>query len=130
MASVVERGAVYNRSRAKQLRDFTGLRFGRITPTDIDGLIEYQDRKYVIIEAKYGEYPLPDGQYLALKRLCDDLQKLKPTILVVARHYFPPDCDVDYATCEVDEYRFCGKWYPTKWNVRELVDRFLKAENK
>ena len=38
------RGATTYKERAKQGRDFTGLRYGNITPTDIDGLIEYHGK--------------------------------------------------------------------------------------
>ena len=33
--------------------DFTGLRWGKITPTDIDGFVEIRDKAYVFIEVKY-----------------------------------------------------------------------------
>ena len=83
----IKRGAVHTRGRALQERDFTGLRFGNITPTDIDGLIEYHNERYVIIEAKFGNNNMDFGQELALTRLCDDLGK--PSILVIAKHNTP-----------------------------------------
>ena len=38
------RGVIQNRDRKKQIIDFSGLKYGKITPTDIDGLIEYKDK--------------------------------------------------------------------------------------
>jgi len=38
------RGKIEHRDRARQIRDFSNLRYGNITPTDIDGLIEYQNK--------------------------------------------------------------------------------------
>jgi len=48
------KGVIHAPQRATQLRDYSGLLFGNITPTDIDGLIEYKNIGYVIIELKYG----------------------------------------------------------------------------
>lgn len=128
------RGEINFRSRAKQLRDFSGLRYGNITPTDIDGLIEYKDKAYIIMEAKFGDTVLPKGQELALERLCDDLQKTKATLLIVARHDQNVEKDIDFANCIVEKYRFKKEWTIIKtkttrnWTVRSLIDKFL--ENK
>ena len=35
----LDRGKIRNRECAGQLKDFSGLRFGKITPTDIDGFV-------------------------------------------------------------------------------------------
>ena len=47
-----KRGKIGNRRRALQIRDFTGLRWGNITPTDIDALIDFGDKVFVFIEVK------------------------------------------------------------------------------
>lgn len=117
------RGVIKNRQFANQVRDFSGLTFGRITPTDIDGLIEYQNKGYVFIETKFGEAPLPFGQRLALERLCDDLQNTKPALLIIASH--ESDGDIDVAETIVTEYRFKGKWREREGTTKELITAFL-----
>ena len=47
---MAERGVIRNRQFAQQLRDFSGLRFGKITPTDIDGFMDFGDRLFVVLE--------------------------------------------------------------------------------
>ena len=48
---------IRNPYRMRQLIDFTGLELeGGIYPTDIDGLIEYHDQEYILIEVKYGKF--------------------------------------------------------------------------
>ena len=37
---LAERGVIRNRQFAQQIRDFSGLRFGKITPTATDRLLE------------------------------------------------------------------------------------------
>lgn len=119
------RGIIRNRQYATQIRDFSGMRFGSITPTDIDGYIEYRGRCHVLIELKYGEARLPYGQKLALERLCDDLEQAKPTLAIIASHTCVGDIDVAGAT--VTETRFHGKWYPREdgASVREMTERFI-----
>lgn len=97
------RGKIQNRDRAKQIIDFSGLKFGSITPTDIDGVIEYHNKAIIFIEMKYGEQPLPRGQKVALMRMVDDLQNAnKESCLLVCVHNVDnPEIDVDAAQTNV-----------------------------
>ena len=93
------RGKIHTPDRAKQLRDFSGLRFGTITPTDIDGLIEYQNIGYVIMEFKAKDNIVLDGQRLALERLTDDLSlAAKNTLCIIAYHDTDSNETIDTAT--------------------------------
>ena len=80
------RGEIHARERAKQQKDYSRLRVGTITPTDLDGVIEFRDRAWILFEFKYGTDEMPRGQELAMVRLCDDLTQVKPAILIVAEH--------------------------------------------
>jgi hypothetical protein len=129
---VMERGVIEHRERAKQLRDFSGLRYGNITPTDIDGLIEYKDIAYVIFETKYGNAEVPRGQMIALERLCDDLQNYKHTMVIISSHNHPVNEDIDLANSIVSQYRWQKKWVSmkdNKYTVKALVDWFLNSDN-
>ncbi len=119
------RGIIRNRQYGTQVRDFSGLRFENITPTDLDGLIEYKDRGYVLIETKYRNGELPDGQRLALERLCDDLQRIKPTLLIIASH--ETDGDINVAETSVAEYRFKREWRVRKGTTKQLITAFLRG---
>ena len=45
---------IHNKRKMKQLIDFKGCAVdGGMYPTDIDGVIEYKDSKYIIFEVKY-----------------------------------------------------------------------------
>ena len=123
------RGEIYNPDRARQLRDFSGLVFGNITPTDIDGLIEYKNIGYVILELKYQDGDVPFGQKLALERLTDDLEKVgKQTLCIIAIHK-TDDCNIaiDTANTIVAAYRYHGKWNlgNPELSTGDLVTRFL-----
>lgn len=121
-------GQVRATTHATQPRDFTGLAFGAITPTDVDAVIEYQDRAFVFIEAKYRDASLPRGQELALERLCDTCTSAgKPTLCVVARHETPSPAAIPFASAVVDRYRIDFQWHRPRREaatVRQIVDWF------
>jgi len=124
-----DRGKIQYPDRAKQLRDFSGMKFGTITPTDIDGLIEYHNLGYVWIETKYKDSEVPFGQDLALCRVCDDLQKIKPTLLIYAIHDIEDVNDaIPVHDTIIIKYRYKGNWHPgNNMKTRKLVDRFFGA---
>lgn len=123
-----ERGKIRNEEYAKQLRDFSGLRFGSITPTDIDGFVEFGDQIYIFYETKFGESTMREGQRLALERLVDCVGTSKHALLVIARHDESPESTIPVADCPVVFYRSSRKWRrPTRrMTVREITDEFIR----
>ena len=108
----VKRGQIRNESRAKQLVDFTGFGIGKITPTDLDGFIEYHGRGYFGVEFKLVGHPLPDGQRKSLERGWDDWTKLgKIAILAVAEHNTPAHLQIQAKETMVREYRWHYQWH-------------------
>ena len=126
------KGVINNRGYAAQIRDFRGLQWGTITPTDIDVCVDWHNSKWVLIELKHNGTELPFGQRLCLERLCDDLQKVKPTLFIIAEHNDIPPDDIDAAGAVVIEYRFKCKWQTTKkgWTVKRCLDWFFEEENR
>jgi len=129
------RGEINNRDRAKQLRDYSGLCYGNITPTDIDGLIEYKNTAYIIIELKYMDVEIQFGQGLALERLVDDLEhKGKPTLCIISSHnQHNPKKDIDVAKTQVVKFRLKNEWRLLDSDLmittKELIDIFLEDIN-
>lgn len=122
------RGEIQNRERARQLRDFTGLRFGSITPTDIDGFVEFRDRLFVWIEAKLAGVPIEIGQRKALERQCDAIAETgRMAVVLVVEHDTEPTEDIDFASCPVREWRYLGEWRQPLRPIacREAIDRLL-----
>lgn len=127
--AIAQKGQIIFRNRARQIKDFSGLLFGNITPTDIDGLIEYHGRAYVIIELKFNDRQVPFGQKLALERLTDDLEKAgKQSLCIIAKHNtINPRDAIDVANATVSEYRFRLQWRnDNTGTVKNLVQRFLE----
>lgn len=118
-------GLIRNLAFTRQRADFSGLRFGSITPTDIDGLIEFGGRCCVFMETKHGDADLPFGQRLALERVCD-AWGAKGIVLVMRNSVKLEAPTYDIAALPVVEYRHDGKWLTTS-GARpcvEWIERF------
>ena len=123
------RGKIRNRDNAKQLRDFSGLRFGKITPTDIDGFLDFGGEVFVFFELKHGTSKMPTGQKLAYERIVDACEKGGVcTLFILAHHNTDKESDVDVSTLNVTEYYSDGVWFKPECEitVRESVRLFLR----
>lgn len=106
-----DRGKIRNRDHALQVKDFSGLRYGKITPTDIDLFLDFGNEIFIFAEAKYGDSILPLGQRLALERLVDACQEggIRSYAFIVS-HRAQNGEDIDMRKAIVREYRYKGKW--------------------
>lgn len=121
------RGAVRNEASYTQLKDYSQLRYGLITPSDIDGFIDFQNRAFVFIEVKYGTAEMNVGQRLAYERLCDACRKSGiPSIVVVAHHNMPPAEMIPVHNVPVTKIRWGDRWHSQSGTrtVKEIVDLF------
>lgn len=123
------RGVIRNRGAAQQIRDFSGLRWGNITPTDIDMFVDFGNKSFVIAEAKYNDAKIPNGQQCALTRLADRAQGGGAEVLLVVVSHQETSADIDYATLPVFCIYYGGHWLwmgrrGTPWELRELIDTF------
>lgn len=106
------RGKIQNRERARQIIDFSGLRYKNITPTDIDGCIEYKDKAVVFMELKYRDAEMPAGQKLAFERIADDIQNAgKDCALLLCKHnVHDARCDIYASETIVVAVYWHGQW--------------------
>jgi hypothetical protein len=124
------RGAIRSPDLARQLCTYEDLRIGNITPTDLDGLIEYRGEALILIELKFGEQPLGVGQQRAFVQLIDWIPVGVRACLMVAQHFeSSPTVVIDAAACPVREYYFRGEWRSLQRpaTLKELVFRFLRV---
>lgn len=104
---------------------------GNITPTDIDGVIEYQDRIWVLYEAKLSGKEVPYGQRLALARFVSDAAKAgKMAIAMIVGHENEDPCDdIILRDCYVRELITTENctWRPPKWRItaKEMTDAYI-----
>ena len=123
------RGKIQNRERARQIIDFSGIRYGNITPTDLDGFFEKGNKTFVFYEYKLPEAEMPNGQRLALMRLVDGLSTAgKSAVLFLCRHNeYNPKADVKAEQAIVEAIYWNKVWHKgSNLTVKEQTDRFMK----
>lgn len=132
MNSEPMRGRIRNRERARQLRDFSGLRFGKITPTDIDCVIEFKDKLFVLVEFKMFGAPMDFGQQLCFERLCNAINSnARHAFAIVAEHDTPIHSDIDAGNATVKQVYKNNKWCELTEScsvadfVNNLYDRYI-----
>jgi hypothetical protein len=125
-----KRGLITNRERASQQKDYSGLRWSKITPSDIDGAVEFSDRLFVFLEYKHAGAPMQYGQRLCAERIVKAIAETgRHALFVVADHYSKPDEDIDGAGSIVRQVYYDGKWSDMKkTTVREAIDSFCEAK--
>jgi len=97
---------------AKKILDYSGLRYGAITPSDIDGALEFDGRLFVFIEAKRTGAEIFLGQRLMYERITDAIHMPPNRIAtsVIVDHEDIEGVDVDMAKSTVRAYRWSGRW--------------------
>lgn len=69
------RGKAHNPGRYKQLVDYSKLCWGKITPTDIDGAIDFGGRLFILIDSALRLYA-PDLSYPDLPCLTHEAEAI------------------------------------------------------
>ena len=105
---------INNTDRVKQAIDFTGVQNGKIHPSDIDAVFEFDNKFLILMEVKYKDALIPTGQRLLLERMadawCANLGK-KAAILKVSHSFKDDKKDVPLDKCEVTYvWDMAGKW--------------------
>ena len=130
--NITQPGVIRHRTRSLQVNDFRNLRYGKITPTDIDGALEFNGKLFIFIEAKFIGTPIGRGQELFLERITDSLT-FNPqhfAYAIIADHHHPSDEDVDFSNMTERTIRQNGRWKPPVQRgltVRQAIDRMVSA---
>jgi len=130
MEQPTQRGNIKHKARAQQINSFSGLiRRRNITPTDIDGLIDYNGKAFIILEGKYGDAELPKAQRMALENLANAMiDGSKKVVVIVFRHNIHNvNQEINVSLQPVTEIYFKRKWFPiTLKNTLEVIEIFEK----
>ena len=126
---------IRNSNQTKQGLDFTGVENGKIHPTDIDAVLEFDNEALVLIEVKRINNNIPIGQRLVLERICDSWHTDKSIVLFVTHNFKNDLLDIPLVECIVKKYYINGNWNELitdnslksvlnrlglKWNVKKL----------
>ena len=98
--------------RNSQIIDFIGLeRRRKITPTDIDGFIDYNGNAFIYFDAKVEGVPVSYGQRKAYENIVHShIKGGNKACAFIFRHNTPHEESVIAKDGIVDEYYWEGKW--------------------
>ena len=81
---------IFHKDRMKQIVDFSNLLVGGYTPTDIDFVMEKNNKWWVFGEVKVQGTPITKGQDILYQRLWDNYFKLKIPCMYILTHHKTP----------------------------------------
>lgn len=115
---------IRNSNKTKQGLDFTGVQNGKIHPSDIDAVLEFDNEVLVLIESKYKGTKIPTGQRILLERICNSWHTNKACVLKVEHDFDRDDIDVPIDRCKIT-----GVYHNGSWTSKNNID-FLSYLNR
>lgn len=111
--------------RIKQVISFDGMRYGTITPTDIDLCIEYHDKAVVLLEYKLKGYGMPKGQRICLERIANDIERSgrEATVMLCEHDVADVNQPVKGGDARVKAIYYKHQWH---WSDGKSVNRHIE----
>jgi hypothetical protein len=124
-----EDSLINNIKYLKQVPDFTGCQNGNMHPTDIDALLEFDDKYLILFEAKHtcNTGGLPTGQKLVLERIVNAWKECRTDAIAYL---------LDHSSTDDDTYEFLDDtivthYYNGEWHCLDVLKRLsLRDELK
>lgn len=104
---------IRNSSKVVQAIDFTGVENGKIHPSDIDAVFEFDNKALILMEVKYVGTKIPTGQRMLLERICDSWHT-KMSVVLKVEHDYNGQGDIPLLACYVSEMYYDGAWKQIK----------------
>jgi|TARA_R110000787_G_scaffold179248_2_gene290974 hypothetical protein len=101
---------IRNSNQTKQGLDFTGIENGKIHPSDIDAVLEFNNEALILIEVKRVNNNIPTGQRLLLERICNSWHTEKSVVLFVTHDFKQDEKDIPLNECKVELCFYKNKW--------------------
>ena len=112
---------IRNSNQVKQTIDFTGIESGKIHPTDIDVVLEFDNEVLILMEVKRKGNKIPTGQRLVLERIANSWHTDKVVVLYVTHNFKNDNKDIPLKECNVESIYLGRVWKESKREI-SLVD--------
>ena len=109
-------------NRIKQVIDFSGLQNGKMHPSDIDAVLEYNNQAIIFIELKKIGNEIPTGQRLLLERLTDSWHTQQAITIKVVHNFINYD-DIPMHLCRVEKVYYDKKWIDHNDNLKDFLNK-------
>ncbi len=126
---------IRNSKQVRQSIDFTGIESGKIHPTDIDVVLEFDNEVLILMEVKRKGNKIPTGQRLVLERIANSWHTKKVVVLFVTHNFKNDDNDIPLSGCNVESIYIDKQWknakteitlkdtligFSKKWNIKKF----------
>ena len=122
---------IRNTKQVRQTIDFTGIESGKIHPTDIDVVLEFDNEVLILMEVKRRGNIIPIGQRLVLERIANSWHTNKVVVLYVTHNFKNDNKDIPLSECNVDSIYINNEWKEAKQeiNLNNTLKGFSKKWN-
>ena len=106
-------GMIKYKDRLKQLFDYEGIGKGNASPTDIDAVLEFDNKFLFLFEIKLEEVANEKGKIIALKRIADAWSSKSNesiSMIIFCEHNVPANKTVTLKDLTVVLYYFDGSY--------------------
>jgi hypothetical protein len=113
---------IKHEKRFKQKVSFKGVGNSKIHPSDIDAVLEFDNKYLIIFEVKLKGVPVPFGQELLFKRIVDCWQKTNgDAFLVYCQHETETDEIVNMENTTVIGAYHKSKKFKRNENIKDFL---------
>ena len=122
---------IRNTKQVRQTIDFTGIESGKIHPTDIDVVLEFDNEVLILMEVKRKGNLIPIGQRLVLERIANSWHTNKVVVLYVTHNFKNDNKDIPLSECNVDSIYINKEWKDAKQeiNLKNTLKGFSEKWN-
>lgn len=123
-------GLIKHPKRAKQIIDFEGVQNGKIHPSDIDAVLEFDSKYLLLFELKKTGVHVPLGQRMMLERIIDAWEDSgKIGTVVYCEHDTETDDVIYLKDCKVIGVYNKGESKAFKCDLREFLFMYGEKYN-
>lgn len=116
---------IKNRNKVKQVIDFTGIQNGKLHPSDIDAVLEFDNKVLILIEVKRKFKSIPTGQRLLLERISDSWHDNEKSIVLKVEH----ECDNENINIPLEDCKITRVYYKKHWVTLPEPQEFVRYVN-
>lgn len=122
---------IRNRNKVKQVIDFTGVQNGKLHPSDIDAVLEFDNEVLILMEVKYKFNKIPTGQRLLLERICDSWHTEKSAVLKIEHEFNDENLDIPLDKCKVTALYYKKEWiyYKNPYEFKTYINNMGEKWN-
>ncbi len=126
------RGQIRHIDRYKQLICFGEMvRHRKITPSDIDGVYDYNGSAFLYIEGKTEGKDIDYGQMTMYQNICKSHTKAgHESAVIMFEHNMPPDELINAAIQKVVKIYYNDEWHDVRKEQRTVLDIVKRFERQ